>query len=83
MTSENDIKRIREMMEFLVKEKISKILEKRNPKERQIYELTGIKKQNDIIKALGVSSKKISKLWQDWEKEGILIKDGQKYKKVV
>lgn len=83
MTSENDIKRIREMMEFLVKEKISKILEKRNPKERQIYELTGIKKQNDIIKTLGVSSKKISKLWQDWEKEGILIKDGQKYKKVV
>ena len=79
----DDIKRIRELMEFLVKEKISKILEKRNPKERQIYELTGIKKQNDIIKALGVSSKKISKLWQDWEKEGILIKDGQKYKKVV
>lgn len=79
----NDIKRIKEMMEFLVKEKISKILEKRNPKERQIYELTGMKKQNDIIKALGVSSKKISKLWQDWEKEGILIKEGQKYRKVV
>lgn len=82
MTSEQDIKKIRQMMAFLVKQKISEKINKFSSNEKKIYDLTG-KKQNDIIKQLGVSSKTVTKLWKEWEDEGILIKEGQSYKKLI
>ena len=78
-----DIKKIREMMEFLVRQKVSEKLNKLNSDEKKIYNLTGEKGQVDMVKLTGFSAGKISKLWQKLEREGLLIKEGSKYKKVV
>lgn len=78
-----DIKKIRELLEFLVKQKIIKQLKSLSEKEKKVYELTGNKGQSEVAKLTGISAGKISSLWQKWEKEGILIKKGKKYKKLV
>ncbi len=83
MTSEQDIKRIREMMEFLVKQKISEKLDKLNADEKKVYNLTGEKGQVEIAKMTGLSAGKISKIWQNLENKGFLIKERQVYKKVI
>lgn len=83
MTSEQDIKKIREMMEFLVKQKIVEKVKKLNDTERKIYELTGEKGQTEMIKILKASSKTISKAWMKLEEEGLLVREGQSYRKVV
>ena len=78
-----DLKKIREMMEFLVKEKLSEKLRKLNTDGKKVYELSGEKSQAEIVKLTGFSAGKISKIWQDLEKEGILVKEGAKYRKVI
>lgn len=79
MTNE-DIKKIREMMEFLFKREISK--EKLSSDEKKIYDLTG-EKRDFIQKKTGFAAGKISKIWIGLEKRGLLIKEGKSYRKVV
>ena len=79
----DDIKKIREMMEFLVKQKIVDQIKKLSPDEKKIYEMAESKNQSEIIKSTGFSSGKVSIYLQKLEKEGILIKDGQKYRKII
>ena len=83
MTSEKDIKKIREMMEFLVKQKISEKLKKLSETERKIYDLTGEKNHAEMFKTLKVAPNTVSKVWQKLESGGLLIKEGTKYRKVV
>ena len=83
MTSEEDIKKIREMLEFLVKQKIADRVNKLNETEKKIYELTGIKGQTEIVKTLNTAPNTISKVWQKLEEEGLLIKEGKGYRKVI
>ena len=83
MTSEQDIKKIREMLEFLVKQKVSEKIKKLNDTERKIYELTGKKGHTEMFKTLKVAPNTVSKVWQKLESEGLLIKEGAKYRKVV
>lgn len=81
--TEQDIKKMREMMEFLVKQKISEKLKHLSETERRIYELTGERGQTEIVKSLNVSPNTVSKVWQKLESEGILIKQGKIYRKLV
>ena len=83
MTSEQDIKKIREMMEFLIKQKIVEKVKKLTETERKIYELTGEKGHTEMFKTLKVAPNTVSKVWQKLENEGLLIKDGTKYRKVI
>lgn len=83
MTSEKDIKRIREILEFLVKKELSKEIGKLNHTERKIYDLTGKMGHTEMFKSLKIAPNTVSKIWQKLENEGLLIKEGQKYKKVV
>ena len=83
MTSEQDIKKIREMMEFLVKQEISKELNKLTLKEKGIYNLTGDIGQREIRKKLKVSADTVSNTWKKLEKKGLLKKEGKGYGKVV
>ncbi len=83
MTSEQDIKKIREMMECLFKQNIAKRLNKLTETERKIYELTGKKGHTEMFKTLKVAPNTVSKTWQKLESEGLLIKEGQIYKKVI
>ncbi|MDO8528376.1 MAG: hypothetical protein Q7S06_00605 [Nanoarchaeota archaeon] len=79
--TEQDIKKIKEMMMFLVKQ--SKKFQDLDTTERKIYDLTGVKKQSEIVKLLKTSSKTVTKIWKDLENEGLLIKEGKLYRKVV
>ena len=83
MTSEQDIKKIREMLEFLVKQKVSERLNKLNGIERKIYDLTGEKGQTEIVKILNTAPNTVSNLWKKLESEGILVKEGKGYRKVI
>lgn len=82
MTSEHDIKKIREMMEFLVKQKISEKISKLKNDEKIVYNLTG-EKREIIQQKTKFAAGKISKIWQDLEEKGLLIKDGKSYRKIV
>jgi hypothetical protein len=81
--SEQDIKKIREMLGFLVKQKISERLNKLGSDEKKIYDLTGEKGQVEMVKVTGFAAGKISKIWQKLEDEGLLIKEGKSYHKVI
>ena len=54
MTSEDDIKKIRYMLEFLVRQKIIEKVNKLNGTEKKIYELTGEKNHAEIFKELNI-----------------------------
>lgn len=83
--TQDDIKKIREFLEFLVKQKISERINKLLSSERKVYDMSGVKglSVKIIAKKTGLSVGKISGLWQKWESEGFLIKDGKSYRKVV
>jgi uncharacterized membrane protein len=83
MTSEQDIKKIKEMLEFLVKQKVIEKVNKLGSDEKKVYNLTGDKKVADMSSITGFSAGKISKIWQNLESEGLLIKYGKVYKKVT
>lgn len=52
--------------------------------KKKIYEMTdGTKTIKDIQKHIKVSSGKVSMLWNSWYTNGILDKDGNKYKKII
>lgn len=81
MTAE-DIKKIREMMEFLVRDKILEKLNKLKSEEKKVYDLTG-EKREVIQQKTKFAAGKISRIWQDLELKGLLIKEGKGYRKVV
>lgn len=83
MESEKDIKKIREMLEFLVKQKISNQLKSLDKEEKKLYDLTGIENVKKLVEITGFSAGKISGLWREWEQQGIIIKEGKFYRKVV
>lgn len=81
--SEKDIRKIREMLEFLVKQKIIEKINKLNKDERRVYDLTGSGKRSLIENKTGFAAGKISKIWIKLEEEGLLVKEGKIYRKVV
>ena len=83
MTSEQDIKKIREIMECLFKQNIAEKLNKLTESEKKIYDLTGKKGHTEMFKTLKVAPNTVSKTWQKLESEGLLIKEGQIYRKVI
>lgn len=83
LTQEENIDKIKEMMEFLVKDKISKKLSELGETERKIYELMGEWGQTEIVKALKIAPNTVSNTWKKLENEGVLIKEGQTYRKAV
>ena len=82
MTSEQDIKKIREMLEFLVRHKISENVEKLSEDEKIVYKLIG-KNVKEISARTNFSVGKISGIWRELENKGLLIKEGRNYRKVV
>jgi len=63
MTSEQDIKKVREIMECLFKQNIAEKLNKLTETERKIYDLTGKKGHTEMFKTLKVTSNTVSKIW--------------------
>lgn len=79
------LQKIEELLEILVKLNIGPIMQKElsKPKMKQLYGMTGELGVKEISKRLGFSTGKISLIWQEWERIGLLRKDGKSYKKVV
>lgn len=79
----DDIKRIREIMEFLLKKELSKELQHLSKKEKRVYDLIGSKKQSEIAQDMGISTGGVSGILQKLEEKKVLVKKGKSYKKVV
>lgn len=48
-----------------------------------LYMATGEKSISTLAKEFGMSTGKISMLWQKWEKAGLLVKRGQHYEQTM
>ena len=80
-----DIKRIRELMEFLVKKEVKSMLLALTSQEKEIYELTGSLGQTQIKDKLKVAPNTVTNTWKKLEDMGLLEKTGKTsgYKKVI
>lgn len=78
----NDIKRIRELLEFLVKEKINKKVKKLNSDEKKVYDLA-----SDSVRTIKEKTQfslgKISGTLQKLEIESVLEKKGKEYRRII
>jgi DNA-binding MarR family transcriptional regulator len=77
--------RIEEWLALLVKSQLGPILESELSDERmaELYKLTGTHGQREIKKKLRMSATTISDAWNKWERQGLLIKAGNEYRKVL
>jgi hypothetical protein len=77
--------RTNELLTTIAKAQIASILatELADPKKRKLYELTGRSTRREVMKKLGMSPSTISTTWQHWEQIGLVVKDGQQFRKVV
>lgn len=85
-SSTNDLlQRNNELLEILVRLQLKPALDEElaDPKNRQLYELTGKLPIGRIAAQLKMSAGKISGIWQRWEQRGLLIKDGRSYRRAV
>lgn len=83
--NEDGSKRIEELLETLVKIGLSPVLNKelKDAKMRKLYELTGKEGVTEISKRIGFAAGKISQIWQRWEREGLIRKEGKFYKRIL
>ncbi len=77
--------RVEVLLTALVKLQMGPILEEelKDETDRQLYELTGTLKRREIEKKLKISPGRISAAWQRWERLGLMVKDGQAYRRTV
>jgi predicted transcriptional regulator len=82
--SDSDLARIEELLEVLVRLQLGPTIanETSDSSMRKLYELTGKKPVLELSRELGMSSGKISRVWQKWESMGIIRKQGKSYKKL-
>jgi hypothetical protein len=65
----------------LLSDKLAEILE--NPKHRLIYEGAGRVPIKELAKKTHVSLTTVSGLWQKWERQGLMVKDGKSYRPII
>jgi hypothetical protein len=71
----------RALLKASLADKISEI--KANKTMRKIYELTGDSDVKRIARAAGVSTGKVSGIWQGWEDEGLVTRVGKSYRRLL
>lgn len=54
-----------------------------NETEEKAFDLTGVKGRNDICSELKISPNTLSELWSKWFDMGLLVKQGNSYRKTV
>jgi hypothetical protein len=76
-------KRIESLLEILTKQALrdSFDAELADPVAASVYDLTGERTARDIAVHTGLGIASISRLWTRWERLGIVVKDGQRYRK--
>ncbi len=79
------LNRIEQLLVLLTKTHLAPLLQKElaDPRMAQLYELTGSHGQREVKKKLNMSATTISEAWKRWEQMGLLIKEGQEYRRVI
>jgi len=79
------LSRLEASLEILIKAQLAPVekAEIGNEKMAALYELTGSATQPEIKKKLRMSANTISDTWKRWERLGLLVKDGNRYRKVL
>jgi DNA-binding MarR family transcriptional regulator len=77
--------RIEQLLELLTKTQLAPVLQKELNDSRmaQLYDLTGSHGQREIRKKLSMSANTISDAWNRWEQLGLLVREGQEYRRVI
>ena len=92
MTEEHDVERIltslariEDKLGTLVKVSLRPIFESElsDPKMAKLYDLTGRKSASELTKTLSCSASTVSSTWQRWERMGLIVKEGNQYRKVL
>lgn len=88
MTTEEisqSLKNIEKHLETLVRFNYAQIRKQafENEAEEKAFELTGVKGRNEICSELHISPNTLSDLWNKWFDLGLLVKEGNSYKKTV
>ena len=78
------LRRIEQWVAMLAKAQLFPILkaELSDPRMAQLYKVTGTLGQREIKKKLNMSANTISSSWKRWEQQGLLVKQGNEYRKV-
>jgi DNA-binding MarR family transcriptional regulator len=79
------LERIEMWLNVLVRIQLAPILDREtsDPRSAQLYELTGEVPAKEIAKKLKCSMTTVSDSWKRWERLGLLVKEGSRYRKVV
>ena len=79
------LNRIEQLLELLTKTQLAPVLQKElsDPRMAQLYDLTGSHGQREIRKELSMSANTISDAWKRWEQLGLLVREGQEYRRVI
>jgi DNA-binding MarR family transcriptional regulator len=79
------LKRIEEWLSIIAKTQLAPIAKSEfaDQKMAKLYNMTGKASQTEIQKALKLSPNTISEAWKRWELQGLLIREGQRYRKVL
>lgn len=79
------LRRNNELLTLIAKTTLAPVLdhELADPRQRELYVLTGRKTTTELAKKLKMSATTISQLWRRWEQIGLLIKDGQRYRRAL
>lgn len=79
------LQRIEELVTVIAKTLLSDKLEGilKDPKQRLIYEGAGRISVKDLAKKAHVSFTTVSGLWQQWERQGLMVKEGKSYRPIL
>lgn len=72
---------VRAMLRAMLSEKLDKI--RADKVLRLIYDLTGRSDVKTIARRAGVSTGKVSGIWQTWEDTGLVVKEGKSYRRLL
>jgi hypothetical protein len=64
----------------LLADKIAKVM--KNADHRFIYEHTGSMAVKELSRRTGLGTGTISRLWSQWEQDGLIVKHGKSYRRV-
>ena len=79
------LERIEELLEVLVKCSLAGVISREltDPRMQSLYEFTGTLGVTEIAKKLRCSATIVCETWQKWERLGLLVKKGKRYRKVL
>ena len=76
---------LEQLLVLLTRTQLEPVLQKEfaDPRMQNLYELTGTRGQREIKKELNMSANTISDAWKRWEQMGLLVREGQEYRRVI